>query len=52
MARDITEDIPLNIGNPASLGLWSNSQESYDVAIGGMPFFLAVSNEEIGRAHV
>ena len=46
MARDITDDIPLNIGNPASLGLWSNSQENYDVAIGGMPFFLAVSNEE------
>ena len=46
MARDITDDIPLNIGNPASLGLWSNSQESYDIAIGGMPFFLAVSNEE------
>jgi hypothetical protein len=46
VARDITDDIPLNIGNPASLGIWSNSQENYDVAIGGMPFFLAVSNEE------
>ena len=38
---DITETIPLNVGNPASAGLWTNSAEDYDVAIGGLPFFMA-----------
>jgi len=38
---DITEDIPLNIGNPATSGFWNNTDENYDVAIGGLPFLLA-----------
>jgi hypothetical protein len=38
---DITENIPLNVGNPASSGLWTNNAEDYDVAIGGVPFFMA-----------
>lgn len=39
--KDITEDIPLNIGNPATSGFWNNTAENYDVAIGGLPFLLA-----------
>ena len=39
--KDITEDIPLNIGNPATSGFWNNTAENYDVAIGGLPFILA-----------
>jgi hypothetical protein len=38
---DITENIPLNVGNPASSGLWTNNAEDYDVAIGGVPFIMA-----------
>lgn len=38
---DITENIPLNIGNPGTAGFWNNSAENFDVAIGGEPFFLA-----------
>lgn len=38
---DITESIPLNVGNPASSGLWTNNAEDYDIAIGGIPFILA-----------
>ena len=38
---DITETIPLNVGNPASAGLWTNSAEEYDIAVGGIPFILA-----------
>lgn len=43
---DITEDIPLNIGNPASAGIWTNSAEDYDVAIGGIPFFMAPTDSD------
>lgn len=43
---DITEDIPLNIGNPASAGIWTNSAEDYDVAIGGVPFFMAPTDSD------
>ena len=43
---DITESIPLNIGNPASTALWSNSAEDYDVAIGGLPFFMAPTDTD------
>ena len=42
--KDITEDIPLNIGNPATSGFWNNTAENYDVAIGGLPFILAPSD--------
>lgn len=38
---DITESIPLNIGNPGVSGFWINNAEDYDVAIGGEPFFMA-----------
>lgn len=41
MARDITNDIPINVGNPATTALWTNSAEDYDIAVGGQPFFLA-----------
>lgn len=41
MAKDITNDIPINVGNPTTTALWTNSAEDYDVAIGGQPFFLA-----------
>ena len=40
MARDITEDIPLNIGNPGSSAFWTNNEDSYDIAVGGLPFLL------------
>lgn len=39
--KDISEDIPLNVGNPTTLGFWNNTGENYNVAIGGLPFFLA-----------
>mgnify|MGYP006303488445 FL=1 len=39
--RDITEGLPVNIGNPTVSGIWINTGETYDVAIGGEPFFLA-----------
>ena len=38
---DITENIPLNVGNPGTSGFWTNNAEDYDVAIGGLPFFMA-----------
>ena len=42
---DITESIPLNVGNPGTSGFWTNNAEDYDVAVGGLPFFLAVSDQ-------
>lgn len=45
MTRDITNDIPINIGNPATTALWTNSAEDYDIAVGGQPFFLAPGDE-------
>ena len=39
--KDISEDIPLNVGNPATLGFWNNTGEQYNVAVGGIPFILA-----------
>lgn len=38
--KDITEKIPVNIGNPGTTGFWVNNAEEYDVAIGGYPFLL------------
>lgn len=38
--RDITESLPVNIGNPGTTGFWTNTAEAYDIAVGGMPFFL------------
>ena len=42
---DITEDIPLNVGNPGTSGFWTNNAEDYDVAVGGLPFFLAPTDQ-------
>jgi hypothetical protein len=42
---DITEDIPLNVGNPGTSGFWTNNAEDYDVAVGGLPFFLAPNDQ-------
>jgi len=38
---DITESLPLNVGNPGTAGFWTNNAEDYDVAFGGIPFFMA-----------
>lgn len=43
---DITENIPLNVGNPGTSGFWTNSAEDYDVAIGGLPFFMAPTDAQ------
>jgi hypothetical protein len=43
--QNITESIPLNIGNPATSGFWTNTQEDYDVAIGGLPFFMVPTDQ-------
>ena len=42
---DITENIPLNIGNPGVSGFWINNAEDYDVAIGGEPFFMVPTDQ-------
>lgn len=39
--QNITENLPLNIGNPGTSGFWTNNAEDYDVAFGGIPFLLA-----------
>jgi len=39
--RDITEGLPVNVGNPGVSGFWTNNAEGYDIAIGGIPFILA-----------
>jgi hypothetical protein len=39
--KDISENIPLNVGNPSTLGFWNNSGEQYNIAVGGLPFMLA-----------
>ena len=39
--RDITEGLPVNVGNPGISGFWINNAEDFDVAIGGEPFILA-----------
>ena len=43
---DITENIPLNVGNPGTSGFWTNNAEDYDVAVGGEPFFLAPTDQQ------
>ena len=43
--QDITENIPLNIGNPGTSGFWTNNAEDYDVAFGGLPFFMAPTDQ-------
>ncbi len=48
--RDITEGraeraIAVDIGILSSSSTWQNSGDSYDVALGGQPFFYAISDE-------
>ena len=41
---DITEKIPYALSNPLG-GIFSPTGEAYDVAVGGLPFFIAASDE-------
>jgi hypothetical protein len=43
--QDITEGLPLNVGNPGTSGFWTNRAEDYDVAFGGIPFFMAPTDQ-------
>jgi hypothetical protein len=42
---DITEGIPYSLSNPAGSTTYSATGEAYDVAIGGLPFFLFNSDD-------
>jgi hypothetical protein len=42
---DITEGIPLNLSNPAGSTTYNPTGEAYDIAVAGLPFFLAASDE-------
>jgi hypothetical protein len=42
---DITEPIPYVLSNPAGSTAYSATGEAYDVAIGGLPFFLLTSDD-------
>ena len=42
---DITEGIPYVLSNPSNATTFTNTGEAYDVAIGGLPFFLLTSDE-------
>jgi hypothetical protein len=42
---DITDTIPLNVGNPGTTGFWTNNAEDYDIAVGGLPFMLAPTDQ-------
>ncbi len=45
-SKDITEAFPINVGNPSLVSdTWTNTNIQYDCAIGGLPFFLAISND-------
>jgi hypothetical protein len=54
--RDITEGrgsatasigraIAIDLGIVSSTSTWQNTNESYDVAVGGLPFFYAINDE-------
>ena len=48
--RDITEGranfaIAVDLGIVSSTSIWQNTNESYDVAVGGLPFFYAINDE-------
>lgn len=48
--RDITEgrsarSIAIELGIGTDVNLWQNTSESYEVAIGGLPFYYGISNE-------
>ncbi len=42
---DITEGLPYVLSNPVGAINYSSTGESYDIAIGGQPFFLAASDD-------
>lgn len=42
---DITEGIPYTLSNPAGSTSYQPSGVAYDIAIGGLPFFLATSDD-------
>ena len=42
---DITEKIPVNLSNPAGSTTYNPTGEAYDIAVAGLPFFLAASDE-------
>jgi hypothetical protein len=42
---DITEGIPLTLSNPAGSTTYNPTGEAYDIAVAGLPFFLAASDE-------
>ena len=42
---DITEPIPYALSNPAGSQSYAGSTVAYDVAFGGIPFFLSTSDE-------
>ena len=42
---DITERIPVNLSNPAGSTTYNPTGEAYDIAVAGLPFFLAASDE-------
>jgi hypothetical protein len=44
--KDITDDIPLDVGQPTlPSNIWFNTDTAYDIAIGGQPFIYATSEE-------
>lgn len=45
-SRDVSESIPLNIGQPGYVSdIWTNTTVAYDVAIGGLPFFYGINDQ-------
>lgn len=42
---DITERIPVTLSNPAGNSGFTSTGEAYDIAVAGLPFFLAASDE-------
>lgn len=45
-SQDISESIPFNVGQPTlPSDVWYNTTVSYDIAVGGLPFFYSISDE-------
>ena len=42
---DITEAIPYNLSNPAGSTNYQATGEAYDIAVAGLPFFLAIDDQ-------
>jgi hypothetical protein len=42
---DITEGLPYNLSNPVGIITYAGSNEAYDIALSGQPFFTAVTDE-------